>query len=641
MGSITWDEPEQLPAGGNITWDSDQPKQQLPPNAEIVRDLVAGGLAGASRIGATIIAPFKAALAGTGQFGAQSERKRILEGVDQGLVTLGADPESWSYGGAKLGAEIAGTAGVFPAAPAASLAGRVAQNAVAGATGTAMVDPQNTAIGAGVGAAAPIVLPYAGRTLSYLGGKVYDAATGQLAKVRASNLLRKTVGEADQPAVQAAWQSARPELTAAQASADVGNRPLAALGEMSRFRDSTGYNRDILDPQRTSDLARLEAVAGSDSAAAAERAGITGREAIETAMGPERDMLLAVANVGGEAPRMLKEADTLRQLAIKMHGKGNQQAAAQANARATVLEQRAADVQKNYDPLDVSNVSSKIREIMDDPKFGPSENVTTVLSNINRQIDEWVTKGEGTIDARALYQKRKSAVNEAVGKLLAGNPAASKKLSADLAGKVKDIIDESLDSAIGGGKQWSGFLNRYSDRLKAVDRQELVAAARKMYADKNYKGFMDLVKDESPETVRAIMTTDFEIAKALSPNQLSAVTDVGKNISRNEMLTEHAAQGQNNLPRILRNEMMDLKIPGMISRVATIGNAALAAAESRLNAKTMNILTEAMKSGKSANELIKFLPANQREPAMMWVANGGLDKYATRAIPASVSATDQ
>jgi hypothetical protein len=162
-----------------------------------------------------------------------------------------------------------------------------------------------------------------------------------------------------------------------------------------------------------------------------------------------------------------------------------------------------------------------------------------------------------------------------------------------------------------------------------------------MYADKNYKGFMDLVKDESPETVRAIMTTDFEIAKALSPNQLSAVTDVGKNLARNEMLGEHAIQGQNNLPRILRNEMMDLKIPGMISRVATVGNAALAAAESRLNAKTMNILTEAMKSGKSADELIKFLPANQREPAMMWIANGGLDKYATRAIPATVSATDQ
>ena len=72
----------------------------------------------------------------------------------------------------------------------------------------------------------------------------------------------------------------------------------------------------------------------------------------------------------------------------------------------------------------------------------------------------------------------------------------------------------------------------------------------------------------------------------------------------------------------------------MISRTATIGNAALATIESRLNAKTMDIVTEAMKNGQSANELMALLPAHERNAALMWIANGGPANYIARTTGA-------
>ena len=625
-------------------------EDSIPSPFAIAGNVAAGALRGAGSIGATLIRPFESA----------EENERRRQQMDEGLGLLGADPESIAYGAGKIGGEIAGTAGaggvlanLLKRAPAAiarfapaveswgmgapTVAQRVVGGAIPGAAAAGMVDPEQVGIGAGVGAAAPLVLPPVGRAAAWLGGKGYDALTGNLAKVRAGKLTREVAGP-DQAAISQAWQSAPADLTAGQAAVDVGRREMSALDALAQRRAPSEYGR-ISEGQTANDLARLEAVAGSNSAAAAEQSAITGRKAVETALGPEREFLLDVANVGAEAPRMMSQAAEMRKLADEWLRGGDQSKypmARKLQNQATALEGRAADIVKGgFAPLNVENVSNKIYAMLDDPALGSSENVASVLSDVNRQITQWVGKGEGAIDARALYAKRKTAINETVDKLLAGaSPAASKRLSAKLAGEVQSAIDDSLNAAT--GDKWSGFLSKYSDRLKAIDRQDLVAEARKMYAAKNYKGFMDLVKGEDIDTVRAIMTSEFDIAKALSPNQFAAVTDVGKNITRTENLAEQASKGTDALSRIVGNQLLGIKIPGMISRAATVGNATLAAIESRMNAKTMDIIAKAMQSGKSANDMMKFLPADQREPALMWIANGGLDRYAARMAPATV-----
>jgi hypothetical protein len=97
-----------------------------------VGNLAAGAVRGAGSIGATLLAPYdmaKDALAGKG-VSLESNRARRA-GMDGGLESLGAQPDSWMYQGGKLAGEIAGTAG------AGGVLGNALTRIAPGATATA------------------------------------------------------------------------------------------------------------------------------------------------------------------------------------------------------------------------------------------------------------------------------------------------------------------------------------------------------------------------------------------------------------------------------------------------------------------------------------------------------------------------
>lgn len=129
---------------------------------QAAHDISDGLLRGAGSIGSTLLMPIDYA---AHKFGVHNDyigrfdRRRM---IDEGLRTLGADPDSDLYGAAKFGAEIAGTAGVggamakvFPAgsvlanalatggldATAGNLATRIGAGAATGAAGIGLVDP--------------------------------------------------------------------------------------------------------------------------------------------------------------------------------------------------------------------------------------------------------------------------------------------------------------------------------------------------------------------------------------------------------------------------------------------------------------------------------------------------------------------
>lgn len=158
------------------------------------KNALGGVLRGAGSIGATLAWPFES--------GAENDQRRAR--LDENAkMLLGADPESWVYKGGKLGGEIAGTAGMggviakgaqaVPylaqnAAPLISainssgmttgaamslpkeLALRAAGGAVTGGAAAGLVNPQDAAFGAGIGAALPPALKGAG----FVGGKMAD-----------------------------------------------------------------------------------------------------------------------------------------------------------------------------------------------------------------------------------------------------------------------------------------------------------------------------------------------------------------------------------------------------------------------------------------------------------------------------------
>lgn len=226
------------PSGGGKDWAAEaakfggtvSPSSAVPPAPtsmkEVYNDptsipwgnLAAGAVRGAGSIGSTILAPFKAAFEGTGQTGAQSERGKLVGGIEEGLRLMGADPTSTAYGLGKTGAEIAGTAGVGgliskplqASAPTlakaieawgmigpkaagtgriADIATRAAGGAIPGAVSAGMIDPESAVTGAEIGAAVPFALPAVGKLANAGINKIQQMSAG--AQGQAIEYLRK------------------------------------------------------------------------------------------------------------------------------------------------------------------------------------------------------------------------------------------------------------------------------------------------------------------------------------------------------------------------------------------------------------------------------------------------------------------
>jgi hypothetical protein len=191
-------------------------------------NLVAGAVRGAGSIGATLLSPIdvaRDAIAGKG-LTLESNRKRRAD-MDAALQSFGAEPDSLMYGGGKLLAEIAGTAGAGSvlAKPVQALAasrlgsgiepilngvsrglqtggfrigelagtglgGAAARTATGAATGAAaagLVNPQDFATGGMIGGALPGAAQLAGKA----GGAIRSAVTGGGASPEVAALARR------------------------------------------------------------------------------------------------------------------------------------------------------------------------------------------------------------------------------------------------------------------------------------------------------------------------------------------------------------------------------------------------------------------------------------------------------------------
>lgn len=196
------------------------------PKSNTLGNIVAGAVRGAGSIGATVLSPIDWAARALndgkpfniGGYDIVGQDRRA--GMDAGLTELGADTNSLAFKGAKLGAEIAGTAGagggvaniisnVAPRAAAAmpaviqamrtgglstgatvapgvagmvaNMVPRVVGGAVAGGAAAGLVNPEDAGTGALIGGALPVAVKAGG-------------ALGRGVKQAAGGLVKNTLG---------------------------------------------------------------------------------------------------------------------------------------------------------------------------------------------------------------------------------------------------------------------------------------------------------------------------------------------------------------------------------------------------------------------------------------------------------------
>lgn len=192
-----------------------------------VRDVGLGAIRGAGSIGSTLMAIAEQPsnlMTGKGLTLAADKERR--QGMTDATETMGADPSSLAYKGAKLGLEVAGTAGAggglsqvargLGAAPAfvnalasngfrtgaalptaQNLAVRSAAGAMAGGAQVGLADPEHAGTGALLGGATPVLAQGVGSLANHAGANLRAGAENMMARaLKASPKAKRTGDEA-------------------------------------------------------------------------------------------------------------------------------------------------------------------------------------------------------------------------------------------------------------------------------------------------------------------------------------------------------------------------------------------------------------------------------------------------------------
>lgn len=306
-------------------------------------NVAAGALRGAGSIGASLIRPFESS----------EENIARRRAMDEALKSMGAEPESYAYGGGQLASEVAGTlpiggliakplAAVAPYAPtvinpivnalrssgfssnllpkaiagvapqavpiatrAADIGARLVGGGVTGGATAALTTPEEIGTGAGIGAGLGVVAPPVVKVLAKSAGFLKDAFTGQLAAVGAGKIARDVAGDRI-GAIRAALTASPADITAAQATSGIQKDAWQALGAMTSKTDEVSA---LMKRQAADDIAELQRMAQGGNETEARAAYEQSIKRLNQLTADMRNVELQAANQAGQ---------TINQLAPKM-----------------------------------------------------------------------------------------------------------------------------------------------------------------------------------------------------------------------------------------------------------------------------------------------------------------------------------
>ena len=281
-------------------------------------------------------------------------------------------------------------------------------------------------------------------------------------------------------------------------------------------------------------------------------------------------------------------------------------------------------------PIDTNNIIKNINSKLNDPSIGPSDVSSSVLTTVANKIQEWTARNGGVIDAEALYKIRKEAVNEAIAAKLNGNdPKASAKYTAELLGQIRPLIDDAIEKA--GGTGWRNYLKTHEIGAQEINIQKLYGEAADMYRT-NKQGFVDLIKGNNPDAVEKIFGPgSFNILTEALKNEMRAgpamnvgeklksLQKIAADIERDKSITEAANRGRNALD--IKKLGFSEKIPGFVGFMTAVVKKVGQTLEGKVETKITETIINGLKNGKSANELLDTLPAEDRIKVLKLLKN--------------------
>lgn len=540
--------------------------------------------------------------------------------------------------------------------------GRVALRTTGGGTAgaaTAALTGQDVTEGTMFGAGLPIV----GSVLKQLGGRVIDLT--RMPAVKAGQIIRDALGK-DVEAAKAAFASLSPDdqRLAQQVLIDAGIEPskFFGVGKIVAEQIDPDTPARILAQQAAEREARMAALSGGETATAQRAASNVERRAVNEATGPARDAALARANIAGEAvptvealataARQRADEITASRIVPRMRGledrsreqidaafqnpefftqggpvnrvgeiaegagqRADDAIAAQIGLRDTArdMEDVVADLAaEGMTPLRVGPIVQQLRSMAGQPGTRADDLQRGTLTGLADKLQS-LGGPSGVIDARDLYQIRKTGLNDIVDTLLSGRQPGSgtKERTASLLTSAREMIDDAVEGA--GGVGWKDYLTRTRQGFEMVNRQDLTAKGAQL-AKENPDEFIALMSGERPKIVEDIMGTgQFDIAgMALADprryNAMKMTADELQNLNRMAELEGRGTTAGGNL--------LSKQQPSYLSR-GVRGVAGVVSPRAAYGAQGANQIQRAIMSPKVQQELAKAFESGPNMGAAM------------------------
>jgi hypothetical protein len=241
------------------------------------------------------------------------------------------------------------------------------------------------------------------------------------------------------------------------------------------------------------------------------------------------------------------------------------------------------------------------------------------VNNLARDIAEWTSKG-GIIDARALDAIRKNSVNAAVRDLLKGqDPSVQREAAASVMTRIKPALVNAIEDA--GGVGYRQYLDDYTKKMQEIAQKKLTGEALRLWkTDKD--AFVRLVQGESPEVVEKFLGKgNYNIAQELSESTMQVLRDQAKKRLTETKALEQADLGQVMLKELLLDNMPKWRLPSYLSALVSSTNKAIGILEDKIGKKTMQSLTEGLKTPEGAIGMLEKLPAVEKNRVLRLLNN--------------------
>ena len=388
-------------------------------------------------------------------------------------------------------------------------------------------------------------------------------------RIKAANITRQAAGQ-NLDAIRAANAAAPADLTAAQAAAGEVAPTYQALAAGTAQRDidrslkvaqAQEAARKATIQNVTPDLAAAEETLKAGSGVAYDRARMAETQRINN-LAMQQQHANMMSGVAGPYP-VERVSPALEAL------KGNPVIDAAAKEARTLAKTKGVTLADPMSTLD----GLHYMKIAIDNQF-KNRGATTALNNYS---DAALTATKESLLAAIEGTANQPGVSPLYG--------LARKQHAELSGpvnqaKILNAMQETLTGEA-GSERANAFLNAMGKGENALIKR----------ADQNprFGGLEDV----------------------FTPEQMAASNKVAGELKRDIKIADEASKGKVALAGILANNKSNIRIP-FLNTIATAANKTISILEGKVDAKTINILKEAFRSGKNVNELLDTLPAKDR-----------------------------